>query len=512
MNIEAASHTSAVSVGAIRQRFRPVLGVVVVAALLLWFSIPTFVSIHWFWLSEYYSHGYLVLLLTAFLFGLEVRRAPLEPFTPSWAGLACLIPLVLLMVAGQGATTVIVSQSALPALWIAAIWSLAGIRNARRFAPSLAYLYVAIPVWHVFVGSLQSLTIFVVSAWIRAAHLPAFIEGNFFHVPSGTFEVEEGCAGLRQAIVALALAFFVSLLRHRRLPLVVLLTASGLALALVGNWLRVFTTIVVGLSPGSPLLLVVRDHHYIFGWTTFVVVMVPFFFVVRLLDRLDSNLPAAIPVVSRQAPVSRMGGMISAACVVLVLGILLNYRVDQGDEPLSEVTLQLPETPGWTRVGDWQGASRPDFVGATATAAGQYSDGDGRVGVFGATYAVQQQGHEVIYSKNTPEGQSGTVVERGVVKVTAASGVALPFQELRVSEPDLKQRLVWVGVRTAGESATGAVAAKALQLLGALRGRHDAQALVLSAPCSADCATARSSLSKYATAAGARFYDEAELH
>src|SRR5712675_1508419 len=116
-----------ISLSSIQQRFGVLPIAFVLGALLLWFSMPTLASLHPFWMSDYdYSHGYLVLLLSVFLFGLEDRRAPVDPFVPSWAGVACSILLALSMVVGHAATIVVVSQLALPALWISTIWAVAG--------------------------------------------------------------------------------------------------------------------------------------------------------------------------------------------------------------------------------------------------------------------------------------------------------------------------------------------------------------------------------------------------
>jgi hypothetical protein len=72
--------------------------------------------------------------------------------------------------------------------------------------------------------------------------------------------------------------------------------------------------------------------------------------------------------------------------------------------------------------------------------------------------------------------------------------------------------LVWVGVRVAGQPADSALAAKALQIAGAIRGRRDAQAMVLTAVCRDDCSSARSALSRFAAAAANPLYEHAEGH
>lgn len=481
--------------------------------LLLWFSLYTIRTLHPVWLEAVdYSHGYLVLILTGWLFFVELRREPLAPFVPSWAGLTCLFALVLATLAGLASTTQSLAAAALPALWIAAIWAAAGPKNARRFALRLTYLYIAMPLWTFLVEPLRRLTVLVVTGWIRAANLPAFIEGNLIHVPSGTFEVEGGCAGLRYAIIAVALAAFGNLLNRRRWAPSTLLIAFALMLALVGNWVRVFITVAVGQSEMQNLFtLIVRDHHTFFGWVLFGVFMIPLFYLDRILPPRSSATPVATAALNPGiAPVWRLSGTY-AACALLALGISLNHRIAQGDHAVpGTVVLVAPEIPGWQRVDEWEDASRPQYVGATAQTASWYADGAARVGAYVAHYATQREGHETLFYENRPEGHSAAVVARRGTALTRNSGVTIPFEELEVADSAAARRLVWVGLRVAGEPAASALAAKALQMVGAIRGRRDAQALVLTAACGGDCSSARSDLSRYARAAAEPLYSQAE--
>jgi hypothetical protein len=70
--------------------------------------------------------------------------------------------------------------------------------------------------------------------------------------------------------------------------------------------------------------------------------------------------------------------------------------------------------------------------------------------------------------------------------------------------------LVWSEFRVAGRVTTNVLFAKALQVYGVIRGRRDAQALVLSASCDRDCGQARDWLSRYAMAAAEQWYEAAE--
>jgi hypothetical protein len=64
-------------------------------------------------------------------------------------------------------------------------------------------------------------------------------------------------------------------------------------------------------------------------------------------------------------------------------------------------------------------------------------------------------------------------------------------------------------MRVAGEPVAGNSQAKWLQLWGALRGRYDAQAVVLTALCQEDCVTARAWLTRYAGSAAELLYERA---
>jgi hypothetical protein len=85
-----------------------------------------------------------------------------------------------------------------------------------------------------------------------------------------------------------------------------------------------------------------------------------------------------------------------------------------------------------------------------------------------------------------------------------------PFREFEVSDSGEQRRLVWLGLQVAGMRTANDLVAKVLQVVGAIRGRRDAQALVLSAGCEADCNEARAQLSRFAGSAAELMYARAE--
>src|SRR5690606_34184319 len=99
------------------------------------------------------------------------------------------------------------------------------------------------------------------------------------------------------------------------------------------------------------------------------------------------------------------------------------------------------------------------------------------------------------------EGEAGSAVARRPVVVALPLGRAIRFEEIEIVDSTDQRRLVWLVLRVAGETTTSHVAAKMWQIVGTIRGRRDAQALVLTSVCGDECNDARAALSRYAAAA-----------
>jgi len=478
--------------------------------LILAFSLPTLVSLHVRYLEDAdYSHGHLVLLLTVVLVVLEGRRNPVFFLRPSWTGFACVLVFLAASLFGLASTAMLIAQAALPILWIGTLWAVAGDEFARRFALPLSFAWFAMPIWDVFLEPLRQLTILVVTGGLHAFDMPAFIEGNLVFVPTGTFEIQGGCAGLRYALVAVTLAVFSNLLNRRSVGASALLTGAALLLALIGNWLRVFLTVAAGLSPEGLIPRLIADYHTAFGWIVFVIFMIPVFYLDRVLQpRPTADSRERVATEWRRAP--GRNGLVYMSSLVLVVAIALNIRVVVGrtsEVPTQSETLAAAEVAGWQRSGEWVDGRVPYFVGAPAYASAWYSDGSAEVGVYAAHFASQSQGHEVVHTHMRLEGQNAIVVASRGVATPVESGAGIAFMEIEVQDRDGGRRLIWAGFRVGGSYTASRLSAKLLQVLGVLRGRHDAQALVLTAVCDSDCGQAQASLAKF-SAAAAQLYDD----
>jgi EpsI family protein len=477
------------------------LGAVTAGTLLLWLSWPAFAPILVAWEGDY-AHGYLIVPLAAWLMVRELRHGAPAFSLPSWTGFAVLLALVLIVIVARAATLQDVFLLVLPALWLAAIWALFGSTTARRSTLPMICLYLAIPLWNHLMPALQRLTILVVSAWIDLAGLPAFIEGDLIHVPSGTFEVQQGCAGLRYALTAIALALVNGQLARGRWMSTLGLAAFALLLAFLGNWLRVFITVIVGFSSEGLLSTFVRDHHTAFGWSMFVLCMVPFFYVIRRQEGGEPPSPAREAIEGPPAGGARRIAVTGAVCTVMVLAAAFLYRIDRVGETSTAARVSaapVREVAGWAQAGEWDDARRPFFPGADSETASWYAGGTHMVGVYVAWFPRQRQGYEVVSVDHRPGG-SGAVVARRPSSIVNDAGDSMPVEEIEVSDGESQRRLVWVVLIVAGEAASSRLDAKLLQIRGLIRGRGDAQAVVLTAACGESCDAARAALSRYATA------------
>jgi EpsI family protein len=458
---------------------------------------------------------------------------------PSTLGLLSLVALVIATLVSRLADVAIVAQAALPLLLFATLWTALGWKAVRRFWPPLLFLYFAIPVWQVLDFTafdapslnegLRRLTTFVVSGAIRATAVTAYIDGNFVHLPSGTFEIAEGCSGRGFFLVALQIGLFYGLmwLDRWKLRLALIVVVGGLAL--VANWVRVYSIILVGHASEMKHALVA--DHSTFGWVVFLLIVVgPLIVIGRATERVEARSMSSSAGASASSPskpsqlpwdarpvwrrvFSRGAALPALAVVVLIAGALLDGRVQAARSLEPRVgPITLPALDDWRRDGSWTGADRPTYLGASAEAAAWYARGEERIGVYVASYAVQRQSREVVYYLNRPWGNDARerANHSGVVSVPV-DDASEPFAEWVVAGPD-SSRLVWRGLRVAGHVTADEMMAKLYQVAGAVVGRNDAQILAISTICDGDrdCGVARKRLSEFATGAVATLYGHAE--
>jgi EpsI family protein len=407
-----------------------------------------------------------------------------------------LLPLGALVVLLAGLELLFVNNARLlllPLLLLATIAFVFGREATRRLAWPVLFLYFALPQWSVLNGALQSLTTAVVSRAVRWTGVPAFVDGNFVHLPSGTFEIAAGCSGLNYLQAGTALAAFYALLSlgtwRARLQLVSLAAAVAIAF----NWLRVYAVIVVGHVSEMQHYLITGEHHT-FGWVLFMAAMVPMFLFASRLERLERA-----PVVPRahddgnRTSVSRLvlpAAVAAAVFMQLPMAVTpataippsapANLPDALGDE------LRAPTTSGWS----------PVFLNASEDSA-SFSGTSPPVEVYRAVYAHQDSEHRLLRPGNDFLGLDFRLLEQRLSSVALADGTALDLTEY-LGTLRQRQRVIWAWYWVAGtQTAAREFEARLADLRGLISGRRDGVAIAAAAECIPDCATARKRLDAF---------------
>jgi EpsI family protein len=460
------------------------LAIVAVAAALGLSSSLALLHANW---TAWYGpaeHGYLVLAASVWLAVTEWQASPPASLRPDWWALLPLGALVLLVL---GLELVFINNARLlllPPLLLATVAFVFGRAAAKRLVWPALFLYFALPQWAVLNGFLQNLTTKAVSYAVRWTGVPAFVDGNLVHLPSGTFEIASGCSGLNYLQAGTALAAFYGLLSlsmwHSRLAL--LAVAAGVAIAF--NWIRVYAVILVGHVSEMQHYLITGEHHT-FGWVLFMVAMVPVFLFATRLERLEAApVTADAPRVSANAfpPASRLVVPVALAAAAL---LLLPAAMMPAAAVNAVAAVELPATLDDESRGSVTSGWSPVFPNASEDSA-SFGGASPAVEVYRAVYPHQDSEHRLLQPGNDFLGAEFRLLEEQRRNVALAGGGALEIVEYRGT---LRQRprVVWAWYWVAGTPVAGRYEARIADLRGLLQGRRDGVAIAVAAECVPDC-------------------------
>lgn len=477
--------------------------IVAASVLGLW---PAWRLLHYQWTATFsYSHGYLIAAMALVLIGRALGAEAVKP-RPWWPGFA-LLALVIGAVAIANVLAINVARMGLVpfALW-GAVLAAAGPLAAKRTAAGFGYLYFAIPVWDVLIGPLQSATTAAVTVALTVGRVPAFIEGNFIHLPSGTFQIAEGCSGLHFLIVGVAFSVFYGSIRLQSWPRRALLVGSALLMAVLANWVRVFLLVIVGHVTEMQSSLV--HDHYTFGWILFVAMMAPVFLLGRKLEAersIERALPAGAPSIRAGARVGTATLACGVAAALLAAPALLRLQPPPEANRVVPLVLQIPA--GWRETTVADDAWGPSFDRAPQSlrAAVGHAALERPIDVYVARYPVQTPAAKLIHYRNRLYGADWQLERTSSAVVALPSGGSAAAAELTLVR-NSQRRLVRYWYRVGGQLTTSRVGARLLDVLALMRGRRDAVVVAVSAECGVNCDAARRELDEFlADAAPALF-------
>ena len=472
-----------------------------------WFAVvlaywPSAVALNGFWtdtIDKAYTHGYLVLAISLWLVVRDRRRVFAAPLRPEPRALIAIAGLSLAWIYAYGAAIQDPQLLILPLLLFAAIIATLGWPVARTLLFPIGFLYFAMPAWTDINSLLQSLSVMANGFLVWLIGIPAYLTGDFVHLPGGTLEIAWGCSGLHFFVVGLALAALYGELAGDSVRRRVLWLGLMGLFALIGNWIRIFVIIVAAYETNMQTYLVTVSHYW-FGWAVFVVFFLVFLWLAgALATRWDRRAAAAgsssapAPLVADSGEASA-GRALSTVAVLVVLPMLIYGREwlwPVADQP---VAIAWPAAPaGWTgpeRV--TYSAWSPQYLDASAESLQRYDTPRGHsVEAFVVAYRTQTQEGKLLGYWNSLLGDKAALTLLGTRIVNSAAGL---WQEMTVSDRGGQRSLIWsremIGTRRF-------VDPRLSQLwygIAAFTTRPVSSLTALRAICHPDCAAARARL------------------
>jgi exosortase len=236
---------------------------------------------------EFYGHGYLVPAVAAYLaFGARQRiRAAFAPLAPPRLGWLAVLAAGLFEALAIAGDVGFAAGLGIPLVLAAAAFAIGGVRLVRPLALPLAFLALMVPpprfVLYELLPRLK-LLVTQISVWIlHSAGVTVLGEGNQIQLPGATLFVSDACSGLTSIVTMLPIACILAWFLCRGVWRRVLVVASVVPLAMVGNVLRILVTVrlvsSVGIEGAQGLL------HESFGVATYALGTLALVAVARIL-------------------------------------------------------------------------------------------------------------------------------------------------------------------------------------------------------------------------------------
>ena len=489
-----ACATSAEAESALKSQWRWSLGAILVAWIgLILLFLETGLSMVETWQSStLFGHCFLIPPVSFYLVWTRRKRlAGLAP-TVARAGFPLLFLLAFGWLVGNVSGTQAVQQLALVSMLVATVITILGWRIAWRIAFPLFFLFFTIPFGEFAIAPLQDVTAVFVVYMLQLVGIPVYLDGLFIHIPSGSFEVAEACAGVRFLISTIALGFIGANQMYRSTKRRLAFIALSFIIPVIANGFRAFG--IVMLAHLSDFTVAVGADHLTYGFiflsfVTVLLLAVGFSFRESSFAERRQSTQGALEIIKPS-----IAKPVLASLLVLVIAVsaeagrlLTEHQVsDDIAIPLRPLTLAASweqidvDTPHWN----------PSFVGPDAELYRSYLRDGHQVDTYLAFYASQRQDAEVVNSSNRFEDgkfwdRAGSGSRRAVIE-----GEDLKVNYVRMLA-QRRGRVVWYWYWVDGRFTANPYVAKLLQVKARLFGGVRSAAVIAVATDYTRCAGRR---------------------
>ena len=418
-----------------------------------------------------HAHGYVVLLVVAYL--LWTKRTMLVGigFKPSWKGFALLVLAGLVAFLGETVAVAAVVQFSIVLMLIFGVWAVMGDRAFMTVRGPLAFLLFAVPFGHEVLPELMNWTADATVLALRYSGVPVFQEGRNFVIPSGRWSVVEACGGIRYLLTSVFIGAVFAYLTYTHTYKRVLFMVWSVVMPLIANWVRAYVIVMVAHFTENEWGMGLS--HLALGWVIFGIALFTGF---AIGARWRDPLPEAPP--PRQvmwAPVASflvMGGLASAVPFGWHYG-----AVEMESQPLrSTPVLRLDALAALEQGSSAEERVRPVFPGARVSYERHFVYQAHQIDVFVGYYRNQRQGAELVSVNNAYEP-----TKDWSWAASARSPARAGVPEMGVEGYQKNGRhaalhhVYWVnGMMTTSDSLS-----KLLELASRLRGRGDDAAVIV---------------------------------
>jgi EpsI family protein len=364
-----------------------------------------------------------------------------------------------------------------------AILALCGLQWVRALAYPLAFLAFAIPLEQPIAPILAEWTAEATIYLLKAVGIPVEREGTYFTIPSGQWVVADGCASVKYltscviVAVLLAPALFSSVRKRTAFIL------GALALAIVGNWIRAFLTVLGAHLSNNEVL---RDDHSTFAWFVYGVLLVLYCAAWWRLRDENAGRNESLPAESKAAPMAfpgRIPALAVAALAIALSGPVVSSATgaQKGAQPPRNP--EVPEAHGWTRAGHSAMQWRPKLQNVATTTLQSFQKDRRIVNLFIGMFHEEDWDAKLVSVGNrfVEPGTQWTLASRSVA-TTQFAGRDLNATRALIVGPD--SRLVaWQWYWVDGSATGSGLEAKLAQLRSRLtNGRQQSAWISISVP------------------------------
>ncbi len=242
------------------------------------------------WLrSDTFAHGLLIIPVMVYL--LYRARYILVECEPEvkWFGLVPLAVLVGLWLTARIGSVDVVSEIALIAMIPVMLMTMFGFRVLAAISFPVAYLIFAVPTGEFLLPPLIEFTTNGTVFLLQLTGIPAFQDGRFLTTPTGNFNVEDACSGLRYLIGATAIGVLFAYFFLQSWVKRIVFLCVVIFLTIFANVFRAYLIVVIAHL--SDMRLAVGVDHFIYGWVLFGVLLAVIFLIGLRYSDSSGELP-----------------------------------------------------------------------------------------------------------------------------------------------------------------------------------------------------------------------------